>query len=127
MHELGHQLGLDDSYAFADRDNLMYGFLVMGERRLPAYGQADGAEPHEHDHEGLDFLTSPINLGTLVSFGSTIQVRFAGQVVTTPTAGQVTNQGTVTATGVISVQTDDPSPSPAPRTRTSPRSTPRRR
>src|SRR5207253_3828015 len=28
MHEMGHKLGLDDSYAETDRDNLMYGYLT---------------------------------------------------------------------------------------------------
>ena len=39
MHEMGHALGLDDSYAAADRGDLMFGALVTGERRLP--GSAD--------------------------------------------------------------------------------------
>jgi hypothetical protein len=34
MHELGHQVGLDDHYADAG-EGLMYGFLDFGERRLP--------------------------------------------------------------------------------------------
>src|SRR5437764_9109818 len=42
-HELGHHLRLDDTYSAADRDSLMYGYLTVGERRLPAYGQAAGA------------------------------------------------------------------------------------
>ncbi len=40
MHEMGHKLGLDDSYAGKDRNNLMYGYLTVGERRLPTLGQA---------------------------------------------------------------------------------------
>jgi hypothetical protein len=36
MHELGHQLGLEDTYDAADRNELMFGELVTGERRLPA-------------------------------------------------------------------------------------------
>ncbi len=35
MHEMGHALGLDDTYAAADRAELMFGALVTGERRLP--------------------------------------------------------------------------------------------
>jgi hypothetical protein len=35
MHEMGHALGLDDSYAAADRGDLMFGFLVTGARRPP--------------------------------------------------------------------------------------------
>jgi len=27
-HEMGHRLGLDDSYAEQDRDNIMYGYLT---------------------------------------------------------------------------------------------------
>jgi hypothetical protein len=44
-HEIGHKLGLDDSYSQKDRDSIMYGYLTVGERRLPAFGQARGAEP----------------------------------------------------------------------------------
>src|SRR5204863_6193399 len=33
LHEMGHSLGLNDSYLAQDRDNLMYGFLTKGERR----------------------------------------------------------------------------------------------
>jgi VCBS repeat-containing protein len=43
-HEMGHKLGLSDSYDEKDRDNLMYGHLTVGERRLPAKGQAKNAE-----------------------------------------------------------------------------------
>jgi hypothetical protein len=42
-HEMGHKLGLPDSYANRDRNNLMYGYLTVGERRLPAAGQARSA------------------------------------------------------------------------------------
>jgi hypothetical protein len=35
MHELGHHLGLPDSYAAHSRDTLMVGYLTQGERRLP--------------------------------------------------------------------------------------------
>ena len=43
-HEMGHKLGLDDSYAEKDRDSLMYGYLTVGERRVPAVDQAKGAK-----------------------------------------------------------------------------------
>ncbi|HEY9375546.1 MAG TPA: hypothetical protein VIQ02_00440, partial [Jiangellaceae bacterium] len=33
MHEMGHTLGLGDSYLAGDRDDLMYGWLFTGERR----------------------------------------------------------------------------------------------
>jgi hypothetical protein len=43
MHEIGHRLDIPDSYAAADRDSLMYGYLTKGERRLPITGQAEHA------------------------------------------------------------------------------------
>jgi hypothetical protein len=43
-HEMGHKLGLDDLYTQRERDNLMYGYLTVGERRLPAQGQAHHAK-----------------------------------------------------------------------------------
>src|SRR5205814_5433304 len=51
MHEMGHKLGLGDSYSQKDRDNLMYGYLTVGERRLPSNGQAPvvaGASSQSH-------------------------------------------------------------------------------
>ena len=44
-HEIGHKLGLLDSYAEADRDSIMYGYLTVGERRVPARGQAGSVKP----------------------------------------------------------------------------------
>ncbi|MDT7780820.1 MAG: hypothetical protein QOC99_3332, partial [Acidobacteriota bacterium] len=44
-HEMGHRLGLPDTYAARDRDSLMYGYLTVGERRLPFNGQASSAKP----------------------------------------------------------------------------------
>jgi hypothetical protein len=35
MHELGHQIGLDDNFDTAAADDLMFGFLGAGERRMP--------------------------------------------------------------------------------------------
>ena len=45
MHEMGHALGLPDTYDAKDRDKVMYGFLTKGERRVPAMGDAAAAEP----------------------------------------------------------------------------------
>src|SRR6266700_1384724 len=45
MHELGHRVGLPDTYALLTRDDLMYGYLVKGERRLPRQDQARNANP----------------------------------------------------------------------------------
>jgi len=46
MHEMGHKLGLEDSYSANDRDNLMYDYLTVGERRIPSKGQAASATPN---------------------------------------------------------------------------------
>jgi hypothetical protein len=47
-HEIGHKLGLNDTYAERDRDNLMYGYLTVGERRLPGQNQARYARAGSH-------------------------------------------------------------------------------
>jgi len=44
IHEQGHVLGLEDIQGI-DRNDVMYAYLAEGERRLPADGQALGAEP----------------------------------------------------------------------------------
>jgi hypothetical protein len=76
MHEMGHQLGLDDSYQPADRGSLMYGYLTLGERRLPSMRMALNADPHMLEAQaGPDFLFTPINIGTL-TFGTTIMIKF---------------------------------------------------
>ena len=63
MHELGHQLGLADTYSLSQEANLMYGYIVDGERRLPAAHQADGAVEGSITHE--EFAVGPVSLGTL--------------------------------------------------------------
>jgi Bacterial Ig domain len=45
MHELGHRVGLPDTYALLTRDDLMYGYLVKGERRLPRPDEARRSDP----------------------------------------------------------------------------------
>ena len=35
LHEMGHALGLPDTYDINDRENIMFGYLTNGERRLP--------------------------------------------------------------------------------------------
>ncbi len=61
MHEMGHVLGLDDTYSDADAGSLMYGYLHLNERRVAAAHQADGAVPHAGG--GLDFLFGSMSLG----------------------------------------------------------------
>lgn len=41
LHELGHVIGLNDTYDAADADNIMYGYLAAGERRLELAAPSD--------------------------------------------------------------------------------------
>src|SRR5262249_29630680 len=94
--ELGHQLGLADTYALGDQDSLMYGYLVTGERRLPAAHQADSATPGTITSE--EFAVGPVSIGTLpanrtvtITFDATVDAQ-NNQFINNPT-----NQGTVTS------------------------------
>ena len=53
-HEIGHKLGLDDSYVEKARDSIMYGYLTVGERRVPRIGEAKAAKPE--GLSGVHFL-----------------------------------------------------------------------
>lgn len=61
-HELGHQIGLGDSYAAGDRDGLMYGTVAAGERRLVGFD--DVASASGHAVTGA-FAFAPITIGAL--------------------------------------------------------------
>ncbi len=107
LHELGHQLGLDDIYTGSASDNLMYGYIHQSERRLPAAHQGDGATPHLAAGE-LDFGVLnpfPISIGTL-NAGQNVQVVFTAQINPNDTATTITNQGTGSSTQTASVQSD---------------------
>jgi hypothetical protein len=71
-HELGHQIGLSDSYVAGDRDELMYGTIGAGERRLP--GSDDLAHAAAGPVTGA-FAFAPITLGTIPA-GQTVVVEF---------------------------------------------------
>ena len=107
MHEMGHQLGLGDSYSLDDRDELMYGYLVTGERRLPGEGEADGATPGSVASE--EFLVGPINIGT-IPVGQTVTIQWDATIDAQSNAliANLSNQGTVTGNqpGAFSVNTD---------------------
>ncbi|HET6977403.1 MAG TPA: Ig-like domain-containing protein [Pyrinomonadaceae bacterium] len=115
MHEMGHRVGLCDSYSSVARDSLMYGYLTQGERRLPFNAQARNAIP-KRDSEthflSVDPVTSGetvnVNIGTLPA-GKSVTITFEVQV-NSPFSGPplVTNQGTVSGTNFSNVLTDDP-------------------
>ncbi|MFD0894868.1 DUF11 domain-containing protein [Luteolibacter ambystomatis] len=104
MHEMGHALGLEDSYAAADRDNLMYGFLTKGERRLPAVGQAIGAKPHE---DGVShFLTSSVSIGALPA-GKKVAVIYSVTVDAGISTSSISSQGSVSGSNFATASTQD--------------------
>ncbi|HEY0414266.1 MAG TPA: Ig-like domain-containing protein [Allosphingosinicella sp.] len=97
MHELGHQIGLEDDYLTADAADVMYGFLHTGERRLPTAADAAAATGVPLDHEAFDL--TPVSVGTLpagkaveVQFQSTVP-NYSDQVILNPFANTSTVSG----------------------------------
>ncbi|HEX6377298.1 MAG TPA: Ig-like domain-containing protein [Allosphingosinicella sp.] len=86
MHELGHQIGLGDEYVTVEADDIMFGYMNVGERRLPEDGQAAGATPGSVG--ATAFALTPVSIGTLPSnktvdifFKSTINTQSDGFIV----------------------------------------------
>jgi VCBS repeat-containing protein len=77
MHELGHQIGLEDTYAGADAGELMYGYINPGQRRLPDAG--DVAEATGAPVDGTDFALAPVGVGTLLP-GQTVTIQWDATV-----------------------------------------------
>jgi Concanavalin A-like lectin/glucanases superfamily/Putative Ig domain/Bacterial Ig domain/Matrixin len=103
MHEMGHALGLPDTYSEQDRDNIMYGYLTKGERRLPMKDQAKGVKPNRDGV--IHFLGSPVVIGTLPA-GKSVKITFQNTI--TAAVPTITSQGTVSGTNFSSILTDDP-------------------
>ncbi|HEX8449999.1 MAG TPA: SdrD B-like domain-containing protein, partial [Allosphingosinicella sp.] len=61
-HELGHQIGLSDLSAPSSRDELMYGTIAAGERRLPGSDDLSGAAGAPVTGA---FAFAPITIGSL--------------------------------------------------------------
>jgi hypothetical protein len=78
MHELGHQIGLTDIYAGGEADELMYGTIRAGERRLP--GADDAAEGGAAPVTGA-LAIEPITIGTIPA-GQTVTIKFKSIVDT---------------------------------------------
>jgi hypothetical protein len=108
MHELGHQVGLEDLYLDGESSELMYGYALMGERRLPQADDLAAADPNAMPHGS--FLLSPITIGVLpanhavqVTYTSTVN-SFSNQVIANP----FNNTSTVTFTEAGSPVTSSP-------------------
>lgn len=106
LHEMGHRIGLGDTYDDADRESIMYGFLGKGERRLPRGREAAGAVPGLYAEPR--YLSAPVDIGTLPP-GKSITVTFRVTVNTSPVNfTTVSSQGTVSGGNFANVSTDDP-------------------
>jgi len=107
MHEMGHTLGLADSYRLRDRNSIMYGHLTKGERRLPAAGQAKGATPFATDT--THFLSGAISIGTLPA-GKSVTIVYSVQIEDPVLGGatQLSSQATVSGSNFSDVLSDDP-------------------
>ncbi len=129
MHEMGHRVGLCDSYSSMARDSLMYGYLTKGERRIPFKAQARNAIPK--GNVGTHFLsvdpavrntsksvepvsgeTVTVNIGTLPA-GKSVTITFDVTVNNPPNLtllnpARVSNQGIVSGSNFAVVLTDDP-------------------
>lgn len=107
MHEMGHALGLSDSYHPEDRESIMYGLLVNGERRFPAKDQAKGAVPFTHATG--HFLTgglNPLAIGDLPP-GKEVIITYNVTVNSPATTASISSQATVSGTNFTDVLTDD--------------------
>ncbi|HYI64425.1 MAG TPA: cadherin domain-containing protein [Allosphingosinicella sp.] len=104
MHELGHQIGLEDNYASADNDELMFGSISIGERRLP--GADDAAEGDGTHVTGTAFILTQITLGTIPA-GRTVTIQWDS------TVNAYTNQVIPTFSNTSSVGGSSPATSNA--------------
>ncbi len=94
VHELGHQIGLVDDYHSGDGVDAMYGYMDVGERRLPAPGDAARADGHAPAHEA--FILAPVAaVGTLPA-GKSVGIQY--QAVVDEYFNQVIPQLSNTAT-----------------------------
>ncbi|MBV8685614.1 MAG: tandem-95 repeat protein [Alphaproteobacteria bacterium] len=84
MHELGHQIGLGDDYRASENDDIMYGYVNVGERRLPSAGEAASANGQAPTHEA--FVLSPVAVVGDLPSNKSVDIQF------TSTVNPVTNQ-----------------------------------
>ncbi|HEX8078224.1 MAG TPA: Ig-like domain-containing protein, partial [Chthoniobacterales bacterium] len=105
MHEMGHALGLPDIYDAKAQDDVMYGFLTTGQRRLPRLNQASGAIAGSAAH--AQYLGGGVTIPTLPA-GKSVVIKYTVANDNPTTAAAISNQGMVTAAEGINVSTDDP-------------------
>ncbi|RYD64531.1 MAG: hypothetical protein EOP58_09375, partial [Sphingomonadales bacterium] len=104
MHELGHQVGIGDTYVSGNADDLMYGYASVGERRLPS--SVNVADSDGGPVGGTAFALAPVAVGTLPA-GTTVQINYVATVnpygpgVISP----FSNTTTVTGTNFTAVTT----------------------
>ena len=107
MHEMGHALGLSDNYDPAARDDLMYGTLYVGERRLAGAGEADGGVAGSilsEEFAGSPILVDSSNVspspnGFVLPAGKTVTIQWQA-TIDAQSNGLIVNPvntGTVTA------------------------------
>jgi Cadherin-like domain/Bacterial cadherin-like domain/RTX calcium-binding nonapeptide repeat (4 copies) len=100
MHELGHQIGLDDGYTAASAGGVMYGYANLGERRLPGSGDAAAASGRAPTHEA--FVLSPVAAVGDLPAGKDVDIQFKAVVNSPSGAGVIaslSNISTATYTG----------------------------
>ncbi len=109
LHEMGHSLGLCDSYAKDQRDRVMYGFLTKGERRVPKFGEAAGAVPHPHATP--HFLGAPIEITGGLPPGKAVVITYTVTIADPlPLGAQpLSSQATVTGNFTDVLTDDEPS------------------
>jgi uncharacterized repeat protein (TIGR01451 family) len=108
MHEMGHTLGLADCYDLAQRDQVMFGYLGTGERRLPSKAQARSAT--KSGENTPRFLTIPIIIGDLPP-GKSVTIVYNTTINSTTTAATITSQASVSGSNfsdVLSNSKDTP-------------------
>jgi len=112
MHEMGHTLGLPDTYADQDRTSIMYGVLNAGERRTPRFNQAAGVTPDAS--AGADYLLAPndvvptaVVIGNLPP-GKSVTVMFSATVANplAPSVALLSTQATAVGGNFASVATN---------------------
>ena len=100
MHEMGHALGLADRYDLSERDNVMFGYLGNGERRLPARAEASSATAVSEINPR--FLTVPITIGDLPA-GKSVTIVYSVTINSATTATTITSQASVSGSNFSEV------------------------